>query len=167
MAASEDTSVKFSQFDQTDHPTDVYDAFNEFVASIQYKYQSWTKEPPSTVAIEAIPAWNQQNKRNFFLGRCALRNLQWDFEDLTALDQRDTIGFDAMVKLLNSRYLPTKNSTLQNIQFHSLKQEDGEAFDTFVNRVKHEAAACDFKCSHADCTVADVVTRVYASNTSK
>ena len=107
MAASGDTSVKYSQFDPTDHPTDV---LNEFVASFQYKYQSWTKEPPSTVAEEAIPAWHQQDKRKFFLGRCASRNLQRDFEDLTALDQRDTIGFDAMVTLLNSRYLPTKNS---------------------------------------------------------
>ena len=81
------------------------------------------------------------------------------FKDLTAQDQRDTIGFNAMVTLLNSRYLPTKNSTVRNFQFHSLKQEDGEAFDTFVNRVKHEAAACAFKCSHADCTVADVMAR--------
>ena len=159
MATSDEISINHTQFDPTDHPTDVYDAFNECIASFQYKYQSYTKDPPLGVTGAAITAWHQQNKRKYFLGKFASRNLQKDLEDLTTQAVRDTLGFDEMVALLKARYLPTKNSTIRNFQFHSLKQEDGEAFDTFVNRVKHEAAACDFKCTSETCTVANTMAR--------
>ena len=155
MALSED--IITNQFDPTEHPTDVYDAFTEFVASFQYKYQSWTKEPPP--GTEDLTAWHQQNKRKYFLGRFASRNLQRDFKDLTTTEERDTITFNVMVTKLKERYEPTKNTTIRNFQFHAIKQEDGEAFDTFVNKVKHEAAACNFKCATAGCTVPDTMAR--------
>lgn len=145
MASSED--IITNQFDPTEHPTDVYEAFTEFVASFQYKYQSWTKEPP--LGTQDLTAWHQQNKRKYFLGRFASRNLQRDFKHLTTTEERDTITFNVMVTKLKERYEPTKNTTIRNFQFLAIKQEDGEAFDTFVNRVKHEAAACNFKCATA------------------
>ena len=65
-----------SQFDPTNHTADLYDAFNEFVASFHYKYQSWTKDPPTTAESEvAKKDWHQANKRKYFLGRFSSRNL--------------------------------------------------------------------------------------------
>ena len=149
-----------TQFDPTDHTVDLYDAFNEFVANFHYKYQSWTKEPPTGVETEeAKKNWHQANKRKYFLGRFSSRNLQRDFEDLVPEGDRDTITFNDMINRFRERYQPTKNSTIRNFQFHALRQEEGKAFDTFVNRVKHEAAACDFKCNNAGCTVPDILAR--------
>ena len=59
---------------------------------------------------------------------------------------------------LKARYLPTRNTTLANYQFHRLRQDDMEAYDIFVNRVKQEASNCSFKCNE-NCTVQDTLIR--------
>ena len=69
-----------------------------------------------------------------------------DFEDSVPESQRSTISFKGMVDKLKERYKPTKNSTLAHYEFHTLKQLPSESFDTFVNRVKHEANSSDFMC---------------------
>lgn len=63
-----------------------------------------------------------------------------------------------MVDALKKRYKPTKNTTLSNFEFHKLEQKEAESFDLFVNRVKHEAALCEFKCVDG-CTVQDILIR--------
>jgi hypothetical protein len=93
------------------------------------------------------------------LGKFASRSLQRDFEDCVTADERDTITFTAAVERLRERYRPSKNTTISNFMFHGIRQKQGEAFDTFVNRVKHEAAQCDFKCQAAQCTVPDTLMR--------
>ena len=66
-----------------------------------------------------------------------------------------TITYKEMLNKLKARYKPTQNKTLANFEFHKLRQEPMETFDTWVNRVKHEARSCDFKCTSPTCTVQD------------
>ena len=146
-----------SKFDPAEHPEDLYDAFSNFVDSFGYEYEAIAKQPPSD---EKEPEkWNDLNKRKQFLGKFSTRNFQKDFEDCTTPEERKTLTFSQMVIKIKERYKPTKNTTLSNYEFHKLKQSEGETFDTFINRVKHEAEGCSFRCSHADCNVQDTLIR--------
>ena len=64
-----------------------------------------------------------------------------------------------MVDKLKEHYRPTKSSTLAHYEFHTLKQLPLESFDTFVNRVKHEANGCDFTCDSGSCNVKNTLIR--------
>ena len=64
-----------------------------------------------------------------------------------------------MVAKIKDRYKPTKNTTLSNYEFHKIVQRDNETFDAFINRVKHEAHGCNFKCKNAECDVQDTLVR--------
>ena len=147
------------KFDPELHKGNTFDAFVDFVDSFAYEYDAIAKEPPNHLKEPAeIDAWIQQNKRKQFLGRFASRNLQKDYEEEIAPGERNNITFTRMVDALKQRYKPTKNTTLSNFEFHKLEQKESESFDLFVNRVKHEAASCEFKCGEA-CTVQDILVR--------
>ena len=64
-----------------------------------------------------------------------------------------------MVDKLKEHYKPTKSSTLAHYEFHTLKQLPSESFDTFINRVKHEANGYDFTCNSDSCNVKDTLIR--------
>lgn len=147
------------KFDPELHKGNTYDAFMDFIDSFAYEYDAIAKEPPSTLKEQAeIDAWVQQNKRKQFLGRFASRNCQKDYEEEVPQENRDNMTFKGMVEALQKRYKPTKNTTLSNFEFHKLEQREEESFDLFVNRVRHEAAACEFKCNE-NCTVQDILVR--------
>ena len=145
-----------SKFDPADHAGNVYDAFTEFAASFDYEYEALGRAAPAGTADPG--GWLELDKRRILLGRCASRNLQKDFEAETTAAERSTITFTQTIAKLKARYLPTRNTTLANYQFHRLRQEDMETFDIFVNRVKQEASNCSFKCNDA-CTVQDTLIR--------
>ena len=144
------------KFDPTEHMGNVYDAFVDFLGSFAYEYEVLAKQPPA--GTTDLAAWTQQDKRKYLLGRFASRNLQLDFEAETTEAERSTISFDDTVKKLKERYKPTQNTTMNNFQFYRLRQGDLEAYDTYVNRVKQDAAGCSFKCNDA-CTVRDTLIR--------
>ena len=147
------------KFDPELHKGNTYDAFVDFVDSFVYEYDAIAKEPPNHLKEPAeIEVWIQQNKRKQFLGRFASRNFQKDYEEEISLNERSNISFTRMVEALKQRYKPTKNTTLSNFEFHKLEQKETESFDLFVNRVKHEAASCEFKCGD-NCTVQDILVR--------
>ena len=62
-----------------------------------------------------------------------------------------------MVAVLKSCYRTTRNHSLANCEFHKLRQKSNESFDSFVNKVKHEAKNCQFSCEHENCTVPSIV----------
>ena len=111
-----------------------------------YEYEAITKQTPDGCADEE--AWQAQNMRKQFVGKYASRNFQRDFEDTVPEASRRTLTFDEFMKKMSERYQPTKNTTLIHFEFHQLRQEDGERFDTFANRVKQSADNCDFFCDH-------------------
>ena len=147
----------FSKFDPADHPGNVFDKFCEFIDAFGYEYEAFAKPPPT--GTPNVGAWTEQDKRRQLLGRCASRNLQRDFEDEVPDADRSTITFKDTIKKLKERYKPTQNMTLANFEFKKLHQNTTETFDAFVNRVKHEAAFCDFACESDTCTVRDVMIR--------
>ena len=69
----------FDKFDPTEHPGNVYDKFCEFVDSFGYVYESLGRRAPT--GTTDVPAWTELDKRRVFLGRCASRSLQLDYED--------------------------------------------------------------------------------------
>ena len=148
---------QFKKFDPEEHPGDLYNAFGEYINMYQYEYEATAKSPPAGSDVEKA-AWIQQDKRRQLLGRFASRNLQKDFEDIVVAAQRSTITFDETVRLLKDRYKPTRNLTFAHYQFHKMTQKSSEAFDVFVNRVKHEASNCEFTCND-DCTVGNILIR--------
>ena len=64
-----------------------------------------------------------------------------------------------MITALKTHYDGGRNKTLSNYEFHKLVQKEDESFDTFVIRVKREAAQCDFKCESATCNVGNTLIR--------
>ena len=60
---------------------------------------------------------------------------------------------------MKERYQYTQNKTFANFGFHKLVRNQGESFDLFVNRVKHEANFCEFSCSSNTCSVSDILIR--------
>ena len=146
----------FRKFDPADHSGNVYEAFVEFINAFAYEYDAISKPPPA--GTENPAAWILLDKRKQLLGRFASRNLQRDFEDETTVTERATITFNDTVIKLKARYKPSQNTTLSNYEFHKLKQQAMETFDTFVNRVKHEADNCNFSCGDT-CTVKDTMVR--------
>ena len=144
------------KFDPAEHVGNLYDAFVEFIEAFAYEYEAIAKQPPAGTADTA--AWFEQDKRKQLLGRYASRNMQKDFENETTQAERTTITYTDTVTKLKARYKPTQNTTLANYNFHRMRQGDIESYDMFVNRVKDEAASCNFKCGDA-CTVADTLIR--------
>ena len=121
------------KFDPTNHPGNVYDAFCEYTDVYRYVYQAIARAPPAGTAAENVPAWKEQDMRIQFLGQFAARSLQLDFEDELEEEERDTITYKDMLAKLKARYKPSQNKTLANFEFHKLRQESMETFDTWVN----------------------------------
>ena len=48
---------------------------------------------------------------------------------------------------------------LANYDFHCMKQNTDESFDTYVHRVKQEAKGCQFSCESPTCTIPDIMVR--------
>ena len=147
---------QMSKFDPSEHPGNLFEAFGEFIDSFQYEYDAIAKAPPAGTADAG--AWIQQDKRKQLLGRFASRNFQRDYEDETTADERSTITFDQVVVKMKARYKPTQNVTLAHHEFRKLTQQPTEAYDSFINRVKHEANYCQFQCN-GQCTVHDTLIR--------
>ena len=57
----------------------------------------------------------------------------------------------------NFEIVSRQNSTLAHYEFHTLKQLPLEFFDTFINRVKHEANGCDFTYDSGSCNAKDTL----------
>ena len=57
-----------------------------------------------------------------------------------------------MMQRLCNRNRRTQNQVLLHDQFHSLHQEHGEKIDSFINKVRHHADKCFFKCTKPYCT---------------
>ena len=150
---------RYDRFDPASHPENLYDAFVEFVDSFRYQYDAIAKDPPSDLNPAQKSAWIEQNMRKQFLGKFASRNFQKDYEDTFDETKRSNLAFSELVKEMKERYQPTQNKTLANFDFHKLVQNQGESFDLFVNRVKHEAKFCEFSCSSNTCSVSDILIR--------
>ena len=150
------TSSAFGKFDPSEDPGNVLKNFLDFVSAYAYEYEAITKAPPE--GVDEVE-WHAINKRRQFLGKYASRTFQRDFEDAVSPERRSTLTFDEMVAAMTVRYQPTKNTTLIHYEFHQLRQEPGERFDTFVNRVKRHAENCEFVCLHENCQVRETLIR--------
>ena len=142
-----------SKFDPEEHHNNTYEAFCDFVKKFTYEYEAIAKEPPKDLNAQEKAEWILQNKRKMFLGKFASTNLINDFEEVTTEEERSTIDYSATIAKLKAHYKGTWNTTIANFEFRKLKQMSDESFDAFHGRVKREAANCDFKCQHDDCTV--------------
>ena len=94
-----------------------------------------------------------------FLSRYASRSFQKDYEDTVTPTERTNLKFKDLVKKMKTRYEPTRNYTLANYDFHHMKQNTDESFDTYVHRVKQEAKGCQFSCESPTCTIPDIMVR--------
>ena len=148
---------QLGKFDPEKHRANVYDAFMEYVEAFQYEYDAIARDPPSDEADKA--AWVEINKRKVFLGRYASRSFQKDYEDTVTPVERTNLKFIDLVKKMKTRYEPTRNYTLANYEFHRMKQNTDESFDTYVHRVKQEAKGCQFSCESPTCTIPDIMIR--------
>ena len=149
----------FDKFDPNGHEH-VCQAFDDFMLSFDYTYESIAKDPPSTVTgDDAVKAWTEQNKRKVFLGKFASRNLQKEYEEITTETERATMTFKTMKEKFQQRFQLSNNSTLANYKFRQLTQESDESFDQFVIRTKKESQGCAFKCASTTCTVKDTLVR--------
>ena len=81
------------------------------------------------------------------------------YEDITTEAERPTMTFRAMVTTFRTAFERNTSRTLANFKFRQLKQNQGEAFDQFVIRVKKESKSCSFKCTSDTCTAADTIIR--------
>ena len=117
----------------------------------------FAKDPLEGDATNTQAAWIAQNKRKIFSGWFASRNLQKDYEDVVQPESHSTMTFTQMVTELKNCYRPTQNYTLANYEFHKLHQKPDESFDSFVNKVKHEAKNCQFSCEHQNYTVPNIL----------
>ena len=158
MAASYGSHA-MTKFDPEEHQGNVYEAFCDFIDSFQYEYDAIAREPPKESSDVQKAAWIEQDKRKIFLGRFASRNLQRDFEEVVPEKNRGKITFKEMTAGIKARYDVSRNKTLANFEFHKLFQKEGESFDSFTVRVKHEARTCEFSCASDACTVENILTR--------
>ena len=108
------------KFNPEDHRDNLYDTFCEFIETFHYEYDAIAKDPPEG-SNDTQTAWIEQNKRKIFLGRFASRNLQKDYEDVVAENDRRNITFTEMVRRLKERYRPMQNHTIANYEFHKLQ----------------------------------------------
>ncbi len=125
--------------------------------AFQYEYDAIAKDPPSEVTDK--DKWIEINKWKVFLGRYASRTFQKDYEDTVVPTQRTDLKFKDLVAKMKSRNEPTRNYTLENYEFHRLRQNSDESFDMFVHRIKHEAKGCKFSCDSPTCTIPDIMVR--------
>ena len=82
------------KFDPADHPTNLYDAFTNYVESFIHEYEAITKDPPSEEKDST--KWHELNRRKQFLGKFASRNFQKDFEDCATATERTMLTFLAI-----------------------------------------------------------------------
>ena len=148
------------KFDPNDFPDNTLEAFKDFVHQYGYIYDSLNRDPPNSVKTDAeIRSWISKDKRKVFLGRFSHRNLQKQYEDLTESGAREEMTFENMIKAFEGKFKLSSNTTLANFKFRNIAQNDDESFDLFCIRVKREASGCNFKCTHDDCTVSEVLIR--------
>ena len=127
------------------------------IYNLRYEYNVIVKNPPVEGA-EAQTAWIEQDQRKMFLGHFASRNLQRDYEDVVALNERATITFTTIVERLQARYRPIRNH-LSNYEFRKLVKNEDESFDLLVNRIKHEAKNYQSSRINENCTIPQILMR--------
>ena len=151
--------ISTPKFDPEENQHNVYEAFCDFVEEFAYEYDAIAKEPPKDLDATQTTAWIGQNKRKIFLGKFASRNLQKDFEEAVASEERSTISYDTMITTMKQHYDGGRNKTLANFEFRKLNRGNEESMEAFAIRVKREAAKCDFTCASPNCYVPQTMMR--------
>ena len=161
MAESMNTySPKTDPFNPNEHTHNLLEAFNNYISSYHYVYDSIGKDPPTSITEEeGKKTWIEIQKRKVFLGRHATRELQQEYEDCTQEEERERMTFTNMVKALQTRFKLSSNTTLANFKFRGLSQKTGETFNQFAIRIKHESQTCNFSCPSPTCNVAATLQR--------
>ena len=145
---------KTELFNPNDNQDNLLESFNHYVSTFHYTYKAVAKEPPTAATTEDDKKkWHDINKRKLFLGRYSSRELQQEYEECVKEEDRSTMTFTNMVKLMQERFKLSSNTTMANFKFRGLKQKSAESFNQFVIRLKHESTTCNFSCSSNDCDV--------------
>ena len=154
--------MAFASSDRFDPDTagdNLLEALNEYASEFAYKYDALSREAPRSAKTEPeIKAWVEQDMRKIFLGRFVTRGMQKIFEEITEPSARSKMTFDTTIEHFRTHFKQTANTTLSNFKFRKIQQEASENFDTFVIRIKREAATCSFKCNDG-CTVVNTLIR--------
>ena len=141
-------------FNPNDNQDNLLEAFNHYVSTFHYTYDAVAKDPPAAITAEDDKKkWHEENKRKLFLGRYSSRELQQEYEECVKEEERSTMTFTKLVKLIQERFKLSSNTTMANFKFRGLKQKSGESFNQFVIRLKHESTTCNFSCASNDCDV--------------
>lgn len=73
-----------------------------------------------------------------------------DIYNTFVFETQDT-KFNDVIKQFDSYCVPFKNVTMETYKFNTIKQKDGQSFDTFVTELRNQAMNCEFVCANKDC----------------
>ena len=87
-----------SRFDPNCYQEGLLEAFIEFGCQSNYSYEALGREPSASVNTLELKAESQEiDKRKIFLGKCADRNIEKRYKDLTSEAERSQMTFTTMM----------------------------------------------------------------------
>ena len=109
----------------------------------------------SSMNISFRSGFNKINEE--FLGQFSACNHQRDFKEVVLAEDAGNIIFKEMTARINARYIVNRNKTFAKYEFHEFFQKEGESFDSFAARIKHEEKTCQFSFISETCTIKNIL----------
>nr|CAI5858814.1 unnamed protein product [Callosobruchus analis] len=89
-------------------------------------------------------------------GGIALQEIFYSIPEADVDPNQDVDVFDAALKRLDEYFLPKQSKLFERYTFRLINQQEGEKFDKFLVRLRHQAAKCHF--SNTDEHLIDQIT---------
>ncbi len=164
------------QFNPDNHPHSTLKAFEEFIEQYEFRYEAMFPEVQKHVLDNAIDKWKSENenpavvtvaqketiklsiqsadKVRKLLGFFATQRLQQDWKAAEPDTAARNCTWEQFKTKMKEYYKPTENTTLRNYEFRHIRQQSGETFNAFCNRVEKEGRTCTF----CECTADSACT---------
>lgn len=114
-------------------------------ASIRGEWEKWLRSLELYLAAEEIGEKKKKRDKLLHLGGAQLQEVAFNLSGAIEEDPtQDKDIFKILVDKLTEYFSPTRNSVFELHVFRSLKPHEGEMFNKFVLRIRHQATKCTF-----------------------
>ena len=113
-------------------------------ALIRTEWEKWLRSLELYLAVEEITDSEKKRNKLLHLGGIQLQEVAYSLPGaiVDSKDQNDV--FKILVEKLSEYFSPKQNSTFERHIFRNIKPENGENFNKFLLRIRHQTKRCSF-----------------------
>ncbi|XP_062534923.1 uncharacterized protein LOC134204114 [Armigeres subalbatus] len=129
---------------------------------VSARWEKWREQFEAYLAWKDVDDQEAKFKTLMMFGGPDIRNVvkQVEVDEKHAVDNR----YHVAMSILDDYFIPKLSKTYERQKFREMKPTAGEKFDTFVNRLKRQAAFCDYGDQLESMVVDQIITTTADKN---